>query len=207
MFKTRKSKKSNSKRALYLLLLLCFVSSSGTFAYWATNIEGSGNQSMGTISVGSGDEVTTTFEVTNDFSSGGYLVPKNQVINSEQDSAVESIMLAYDLEWKEDEVTSQMLGVNAFGDIQIDHSIIITVNDEELDPLVHNNIYQLVNVSYNSENKDQLQLDSPAETFLFLITLDEPSNQEEYDLIAFATIEVTFTYSIQTDENITLDQT
>ena len=48
-------------------------------------------------------------------------------------------------------------------------------------------------------------LGNGAETFAFELTLDEPANQEEYDLIANAEISVEFFYSIDTESIQTYD--
>lgn len=196
--KRNERNKKNRKRLIALLLMLSLVMTSGTFAYWASYVEGTSTQATGTLEVGSGDKVETRFDLSNEFNSGGLLVPEGQAVNS-LEGAVEEIDLAFDIQWVEDEETTQMLGVNSVGQIEISHVVSIVLNGEELDKEVYANIYDLVNVKYNKNNATELTLDAAAETFGFKITLDEPADQEEYNLIANAQISVTFSYVINTD--------
>jgi hypothetical protein len=198
MNKKQENKKSNKKRVIAFLLMLSLVLTSGTFAYWASYVEGTSTQATGTLEVGSGDKVETRFDLSNDFNSGGLLVPVGQAVNSNA-GAVEAIDLSFDVQWVEDEATSQMLGVEAVGQIEISDEISIVLDGVELDKELYANIYALVNVAYNEANASELTLDAPAQTFAFQITLDEPADQEEYNLIANAEISVTFSYVISTE--------
>jgi predicted ribosomally synthesized peptide with SipW-like signal peptide len=194
----KENKRNNKKRVIALLVMLSLVLTSGTFAYWASYVEGTQAEATGTLEVGSGDIVQTRFDLTNDFNSGGLLVPVGQLENSNE-GAVEAIDLSFDVQWVEDEATTQMLGVEAVGQIDIQHEVVITLNGEVLDSALYANIYALVNVEYNAANASELTLDAAASTFGFQITLDEPADQAEYNLIANAEIAVTFSYSISTD--------
>lgn len=201
--KKRNNKKSR-KRVIAFLLMMSLVLSGGTFAYWASYVEGTSTEATGTLAVGSGDTVETVFELSNEFNSGGLLVPEGQAINSGRE-AVESIDLTFDVQWNEDEEMTQMLGVDSVGQIVVKDQVVITLDGEVLDAKEFSNIYDLVNVIYNENNATELTLDAEPETFAFLITLDEPADQEEYNLIANAKISVTFSYSIDTDEIVSTD--
>ena len=207
MEKRNKNERENSKgrkRVIALLLMLAFVLTTGTFAYWATAVEGTSQEAIGTLTIGSGDNVDTTFELTNELNSGGYLVPADQVENSNE-GAVGAIDLSFDVQWLEDEATSQLAGTNSVGDIVIAHEVVITLDGEVVDAELYSNIYDLVNVLYNENNATQLTLDAEAETFAFQVTLDEPADQAEYNMIANAEISITFSYSIDSSAIVTSD--
>ena len=190
--------KKSRKKVIALLLMLSLVLSTGTFAYWASTVEGTSMEATGTLTVGSGDTVETVFDLTNELNSGGLLVPDGQAINSGKE-AVEAIDLSFDIQWLEDEEMTQMLGVDSVGQIVIVDQVVIMLDGEVLDQKEYSNIYDLVNVIYNSKNVTELTLDADATTFSFQITLDEPADQEEYNLIANAEISVTFGYTIDSD--------
>jgi hypothetical protein len=196
--------KNLRKKTIALLITLSLVLSVGTFAYWASNVEGTSEQATGTLEVGSGDIVETRFELTNDLNSGGLLVPVGQAVNSNK-GATEAIDLSFDVQWVEDEETSQVLGVDSVGKIVVNHEVTITVNGEALDQEEYANIYALLNVEYNEANASELKLDAAASTFAFQITLDEPTDQAEYNLIANAEISITFSYEISTEDITTTD--
>ncbi len=198
-----KQKKSR-KTVIAFLLMLSLVFTTGTFAYWASYVEGTSTEAVGTLEVGSGDSVETKFDLTDDFNSGGLLVPVGQAVNSNK-GAVEAIDLSFDLQWVEDEKTSQLAGTNSVGEIEIAHELEIVVNGEKLDKEDYAHIYNLINVEYNKHNSEELELDAQASTFAFQLTMDEPADQEEYNLIASAQISITFSYSIDTESIETTD--
>ena len=198
-------KKQNlRKKAIALLITLSLVLSSGTFAYWANFVEGTSQEATGTLTIGTADVVETKFDITNELNSGGLLVPVGQSANSNA-GAVEAIDLSFDVEWQEDEATTQLLGTNTVGQISVSHVVEITVGGSVLDAATHANIYALLNVEYNASNASELTLDAAAQTFAFQITLDEPADQAEYDLIANAEISITFSYEILTNDVVVSD--
>jgi len=200
----RKEKGNSRKKIIALLLMFTVVLTTGTFAYWANFVEGTSTEATGTLQVGSGDSVLTTFNLSSELNSGGLLVPISQAQNSNE-GAVEAIDLSFDIKWVEDEVTSQLLGTDSIGQMQVDHEVVIMLDGVLLNPEMHANIYDLVNVQYNEANASELLLDADASTFAFQITLDEPADQAEYNLIAYADISVTFSYVIETSDIQTTD--
>jgi len=200
----RKEKGNSRKKIIALLLMFTVVLITGTFAYWANFVEGTSTEATGTLQVGSGDSVLTTFNLSSELNSGGLLVPISQAQNSNE-GAVEAIDLSFDIKWVEDEVTSQLLGTDSIGQMQVDHEVVIMLDGVLLNPEMHANIYDLVNVQYNEANASELLLDADASTFAFQITLDEPADQAEYNLIAYADISVTFSYVIETSDIQTTD--
>ena len=192
--------KNSRKKVIAFLIMLSVVLSSGTFAYLANYVEGTETSATGTLEVGSGNIVETKFDLSNELNSGGLLVPVGQAGNSNA-SAVEAIDLSFDVEWVEDEVTTQMLGVGSVGQIAVTDNVVIKLDGEVLDSEENAHIYALVNIAYNESNVSELTLDAAASTFAFQITLDEPADQADYNLIANAEISVTFSYEITT-ENI-----
>ena len=196
--------KNLRKKTIALLITLSLVLTVGTFAYWASNVEGTSEQATGTLEIGSGDKVETKFNLTNDLNSGGLLVPVWQAVNSNE-GATEAIDLSFDVQWVEDEATSQVLGTNSVGQISVSHQLEITVDGQVLDLEDYANIYALLNVEYNESNASELTLDASASTFAFQITLDEPTDQAEYNVIANAEISITFSYEISTNAIETTD--
>jgi len=48
--------KNLRKKTIALLITLSLVLTVGTFAYWASNVEGTSEQATGTLEIGSGDK-------------------------------------------------------------------------------------------------------------------------------------------------------
>lgn len=201
MHKTTK-KIRKEKMLIILLLFVSFLFSTGTFAYWSTYVEGTNTSSTGVLSIGSGDNVETAFTITNESNSLGFLVPENQLQNSLPGS-VDIVYLSYDLQWNEDELVSQLSGnTQTYGDVQVTHGIAIYKDGELLPYSGNEKIYSLIHVEHNELNPNQLILDATAETFRFTVTMDEPANQEEYNIISLSDIEITLQFNIL-DSSIT----
>jgi hypothetical protein len=204
MIKQRSKKSNSKKRIIALLVMLSLVLSTGTFAYWASYVEGTSTEAVGTLTVGSGDTVETVFSLTNEINSGGLLVPVGQAVNSNGE-AVEYINLAFDIQWLENEETTQLNGTVSSAPINVEYKLVITHNGDILDQEEYSMIYDLINVVSSEFNPAELILDAASKTFTYQVTLNEPSNKEEYNLISNADIAVTFSYSIDTNNINTID--
>lgn len=192
------------KKIIGLLIVLSLVLTSGTFAYWASYVEGTDSSSNEVLEIGTGNVVETRFDLSNNLNSGGLLVPVGQAVNSNE-GAVEAINLSFDVQWVEDESTSQTSGIGSVGDITVGHEVVIELDGVVLNSTTYASIYALVNVAYNAGNVTELTLDASASTFSFQITLDEPADQAEYDLIATASISITFSYTIANSDITSTD--
>ncbi len=196
--------KNSRKSIIVFLLVLSLVLTTGTFAYWASFVEGTTDEAVGTIAVGYGESVETRFELTNNINNDEYLVPQGQANNS-QKGAVESISLIYGLAWKENSDLSQLVGATATGKVNVTYSMIIESDGEKLDEEEYSNIYNLINVNSDLSNPSELILDEESKLFSFYITMNEPKNQEEYTIISNATITITFSFSINDEAIDTVD--
>ncbi len=194
----KEQNKNSRKKVIAILVMLSLVLTTGTFAYWASYVEGTDAEVTETLVVGSGDTIETTFDISDDNTIGGLLVPVGQAVNSSL-YAIEEINLSFDVQWYEDEDQTQTYGIDSIGQIVIDHELLIVIDGEELDHDDYSDIYDLVNVLYSEDNATDMYLDN-TDSFSFQITMDEPANQEEYNLIAFAEISVTFSFTIDTDD-------
>ncbi|MFW6319263.1 MAG: hypothetical protein ACOC1L_03675 [Bacillota bacterium] len=189
MFKSRKT-------IIGALLLLALVVTSFSFAYWSNGVNGpADDDTIGTITVGEGEAVETSFDLDDVTATGGDLVPANQLNNSPSGS-VDSVTVSYDVQWKEDGSTSQLDGTTSEAPINV--TWVVTLEDENEVEVTDQDVLDLINVTAQSGNPTELTLDASAQTFAFDITLDEPADQAEYDLIVRGTITVTITYSLGT---------
>ncbi len=196
-----KRKKKKRKTIIAILLMLAIILSASTFAYWASFVEGTSQDATGTLTVGSADSVDTEFILSNELNSGGYLVPYGLKHSSTEEFSVEEVNVSYDIKWQESAEMKQLEGSTSTGLIRTSHQIVIEQDGEVLPFEGNENIYSLINVEHLDSNPSSLVLEEDAETFNFKITLDEPANQVEYNLISKSKITVVFTYVI-IDNNI-----
>ncbi len=186
------------------LIILSVVLTTGTFAYWANYVEGTQTEALGTINIGSATSASTVFELSNKLNSGGYLVPMNQVLNSGV-GAVEVINFVHAIKWNEVNEISQLNGSNTQGLVGVQHKIYISQNDDILPIEDYADIYTLINVIYSETNPSVLYLNDKSESFSYKVTMDEPQNIEQYQLIANSNIVIEFLYTIKTENIQTID--
>ncbi len=84
------------KFGIGLLIMLAFVVTTGTFAYWASGVSGNTASESNTIQIGTGAEVTTTVVVSGSASSALDLVPSGREVSG---VSVSSITYSFDVEW------------------------------------------------------------------------------------------------------------
>jgi predicted ribosomally synthesized peptide with SipW-like signal peptide len=186
---------NSRKVGIALLVMLAFVVTTGTFAYWASSVSGPANDTtVGTVTVGEGNAVTTSFTLTNTNATGGDLVPAAQLANSAV-GAVDSVTLVYDVQWVED-VAGQLTGTTSTAPLTV--TTVVTLEDSLGNPVVDANVLALIVVTPDAGNAATLTLGAAASSLSFVVTMTEPANSAEYDLIANGTITITFTYSLGT---------
>ena len=190
------------KTLIALLVMLSVVITTGTFAYWATEVEGTVQTVSDTLSIGSGKNVKTTISLKPvSESQFGFLVPIGHSDNS-NGLVTEHVAFVYQLLWQEKQLVSQIDGEEIYGDISvdIDYDIIIAGSEKPLDKLIYKNVYDLVNIVPSKNNTNSLMLnDANISEFGFTTSLNEPRNKSEYALITNTTINFSFTFTIDTD--------
>lgn len=194
----------SKKRIIAFLLLISVMLTSGTFAYWANFVEGTSADATGTLAVGSGQSVSTVFEITNEMNSGGLLVPTGHLANSGFGS-VDNIDIIHSIKWSEDNEFTQLEGTDTYGLIGVQYSVLIYQNDKLVSLEENENIYELVIVDFDEENPTQLILGGESVDFIYHISIEEPMNQEEYNHISEAQVEIQFQYIIASEDITTGD--
>lgn len=175
------------KLVITLLVLLAFVVSGFTYAYWASSFDVDGTTDEVEIYIGSGDDVTLTLTVNDVDYTGDALVPAS--INGNSDwtnpsGTTKSVQFEF-------QVT---LPANAFVEGQI--ILIETAYEVEITGALVAN-YGLVNVDV-LQPVSSLTVNGTTDqtlTVTVTVTLDEPTSQAQYNDIATKPIVITFTFT------------
>lgn len=179
------------KLGIALLVLLAFVTTTGSFAYWASSVTGPTNgETVGTVTVGTGNAVTTSFTLTGSPATGGDLVPAAQLANSAA-GAVASVDLTYGVQWTES--SGQLTGTTSTATLTV--TPVVTVTDS-LGADVTATVGALITVTANGANASSLTLGAASVNLTWTVTMAEPANQAEYDAIAGGEITVTLTWAL-----------
>ena len=169
----------NKKLVVALMVVLAVAVSTFTFAYWATGISGDNDVATNTITIGSGDAVTTTVVVSDVASSALELVP---VGREESGVSVSSITYTFDIVWAG--TTSALDTAGAHGDLSA--SIVLSGAAAPELALFTVSTYAGANVVYGSTTQ-----------VLVTVTFThEPADQDQYNLIASKVLSLAVTFTI-----------
>lgn len=192
------------KVIIALLVSLSILVSSTTFAYWSSTIEGTSYEAQSSLQIGSGNSVQTSISIdTSTEGASGLLVPSSQIENS-LGFVTDHIDFLYQLQWLEDNLVSQVSGEDIYRKLSTSFEFEITPNldTSPLDKEMYANIYNLIHVTASEDNPNELLLnDETAKEFIYSVTMDEPNNKEEYNIIHNSTVKITFTFSMDSEEN------
>jgi hypothetical protein len=191
-----------SKVVIAYLIMLAMVVTSGTFAFWATSVDGTEDIISSQMNIGAGNTVQTMVSVSTDSESpSGYLVPVGQAVNS-VGLVTESVDFLYELLWTESQSVSQIGTDKIYGTLESNMTIEIYSKDssEALDKTEYKHIYDLVYITLSEDNPVSLLLnDTNAKVFGYSVGLYEPSNVTDYNIISESTIYVNCDFTIDTN--------
>lgn len=182
----------SKKLGIALLVVLAFVTTTGTFAYWASSVSGPSNEAtVGTVTIGEGEEVTTSMTLTGSPATGGDLVPAGYATTGE----VDSVVLTYGYVWDEDTIASASTsGTTTTGNLNVTYTVTVIAQDGSTD--VTSSVGSLVNVTPSATYPLAVTLGAATQNLSWTVTLSEPADQAEYAVIQNATITINFTWAI-----------
>lgn len=163
-------KRKNLNKVSLILLLFSFLLTGVMFAYWANSVSGDQTELANTITIGAGEELTTTINAQEVFKTTGKLVP----VGYESEGSVSEIQIKYNI----------LLSPNEAGASGVVANLQVTY--ESLDsPLL------IVNITTTSE---EIVADGEAVIVTVKITLQEPQNVEEYNSVANLNFNISLTF-------------
>ncbi len=165
-----------------LLVVLAFLVSGFTYAYWAAGIAADSESQTGTITVGTGETVVSTVNVSAAVNSQGAdaLVPAGFAASGK----ITSLTLTFTVDW-------DSTGLDASGlTSTLTVSLVSATNPSSVDVL------SLFNASFNNGGSYTIISDGSNVTVIATITMDEPANQAEYNLVAGLAITLGFSFSV-----------
>jgi hypothetical protein len=194
--------KINKKIIIAFLFMLSVVLTTGSFAYWATSIANTESIASSQLQIGSAKGVETIVSVSSSSqTSNGRLVPTTQIENS-IGLVTDQIDFLYELTWFEQQEITQVSGEDIYGLIQSVMTIQIIPNDQQdpLDYVAHQEIYNLIQITFHEDNPTMLRLnDNQEQLYRFSVSMEEPTNQLSYQLISNSTIYINTEFIIETN--------
>ena len=186
------------KLGIGLLLLLAFVFTTGTFAYWASSISVTEDTAVGTVTIGSGGTAETAVTV-GDVTNAGTLVPYGRAETGD----VEYVLLTFSVSYDE---TTDLLGGEGTGTLSA------TISNKAINTNTGLASYVITEVQVGgttptvTDGGTGYSLDgTPATSIIVdgddvnvyvLVELGEPANASDYNAIATYNITFTVTFDV-----------
>lgn len=164
-------KRKNVKLLTAILLMFCLMLSGSMFAYWANSVSGDEDSTTTSITIGAGEEKTTTISLSEVQKTEGKLVP----VGYEQEGSVSQIVVTYNVTLQADELGSN--GAEAV--LSITHSTLPS---------------SLIVVVIEQSSSSITAGGSPV-TVTVKISLTEPANEEEYLQVANLVFDLGLTFT------------
>lgn len=172
------------KLVVGLLIMLALVVSGFTYAYWAAGIAADSTTKVGTITVGSGETVTSTVSVGAAVNSQGAdaLVPAGFAATGK----ITSLTLTFSVDWAS-------TGLDASG-----LTSTLTVALSSATNASSADVTSLFNAAFNGAGDGTYTIisDGSSVSVVVTITMDEPSSQAEYNSVAGQNIDLEFSFSV-----------
>ena len=169
-----------------LLIMLAVITSGFTYAFWAAGVAADSETATGTISVGTGNTVTSTVNVAAAVNSQGAddLVPAGFA----ETGKITSLTLTFSVDW-------DSTGLDA-SNLQSTLTVALTAATNP----TPTSVLSLFNASFNGAgaggNEYIVVTDGDAVSVVVTITMDEPADKAEYDLVAGLDILLTFSFTV-----------
>jgi hypothetical protein len=159
------------KLVIGLLVILAVAVSGFTFAFWAGSLSGDDAVESNTVTIGTGEAVTTqvTLGASQDT---GVLVPAGRADDSVEGNAVEVVVFSFVVDWN-DTVSNDSFD----GDLG---SIGVVVDNIEINGSTTN--AGLVNTLVGGAT--EVELNGATATVTVTVTLTEPADQATYNAVA-----------------------
>lgn len=170
-------KQERRSKVLFIVntLMLIMLFAIPVYAYWGGSISENSKDDNETIEIGEGQDITTVVELTKTVA-GGKLVPSGRKVEA---TDVEEVVLTFDVLWTDTEEASH----GADG--------VLTIA-----PVFDNNPANLLNVVVDGDGAITA---GTTQTVTLTITLTEPADLAEYELVANKTFALEITFKVEVE--------
>ncbi len=191
---------------LSLLVMLAFLVSGFTYAFWASGIATATANQTGTVQVGTGTEVTSTVNLGALVSNAGVnnLVPVGFVALA---TDISSLTFTIPVDWDSHDIAGSTAGGDAAGitstlTVSLVSAVIPAVAGPPAVPAVDVASHFGIALGGTGTNSAEYTIISDGATIsvVITITLNEPLNQTQYNIIANANVLFTFSFTVAAAE-------
>lgn len=190
----RRNKLISRKSVMLVLILLSFVMSSSTFAYWTTYVEGAFNSHTMDFTVGSTTYQDYEFVLYEEYDEGELIID-NEIIVDYKVATGDSYNVIFGMLW-EDEYRENEDGTITTARIELEYDIYAEINGKEVNRNKYRKIDRVLNVLFDENNPDYLTLNSTTATFNMNIGANQYASKNDYKVFDRSDVMIIVTYTI-----------
>lgn len=187
-------------KIMLLLLVVAFLMTSNTFAYWSDTIEGTSDDYATSITIGEYGISNPLFTLSSEYDEGVYSV-SNPDYFTDNPGTTHSFNETFSAEWLYD--SSWVDSYIITGDIEFDYEIeIVKSNGNSVGTKKYDRLIPYIEVEFDEDNASNIILNEDTDLFGFTLNVTEPTNSNHYGQLDGLTIIITITYTI---DNVTYE--
>ena len=171
------------KLAIGLLLLLAMVVTTGSFAYWASSITGDSDVVAASVTIGTGNAVTTTITV-DDLADTSGLIPTAYGVAGTDDTAVLTLPVAWDADLGGADGSTGTLAV------VLDSYTLGTLTELQIDAMFSITV---------TSGTGAITEGTPQNVVITIVFGTEPGTKTIYDQVDLGTLAMSFTFTVTPD--------
>jgi len=173
----------SKKLAIGLLLMLSVVVTTGSFAYWANSIAGDSDVVAASVTIGTGNDVTTTITVA-DLADTSALIPTDYGVAGTDDTAELTLPVAWDADLGGADGATGTLSV------VLDSYTLGTLTEDEIDAMFSITVTSGAGAITEGISQDVV---------ITIVFGTEPASKLIYDEVDLGTLAMSFTFSVVPD--------
>ena len=187
----------SKKATILILLLISFLMTSSTFAYWANVVEGTRISLTNSFIVGSYTIDNQEFVLNSQVTSYRYQLPLDYLLENPQENIDDII---FGLVWNDESLSEEMKDQLISGDIELTYSLILTnQSNKEINSRRYERYSSLINIVANESNPTVIGYNESPLTTKLSISLNPENRTDDYlnlaDLNAYIVIRFNVNYT------------
>ncbi|QMS85334.1 hypothetical protein [Candidatus Xianfuyuplasma coldseepsis] len=173
-----------NKSLITLMLLASFLMTTSTFAYFASDTQGSTTTTVATFQIGEFNIGTINYSIINNLTTTGYLVDMNSVLYGSSNSDV----LDFDLTWNPADIPAS----NDEVEMNISYTMNVIYNNKTADQATIDRLMSLLTITATPANPSSIDVASGTASYTY--TFSVQPNISRNDEVFLSKIDLTIIY-------------
>jgi len=183
----------SKKMIILVLVVISLLTTSSTFAYWTTFVEGTSFRTSSSIMVGAINNFDYNFVLNDQVNSYMYKVPLEDLLEDPVNS-IDDVL--YGIIWNKIEDSNTDASQVKNGELVVNYEIVIRDFEKEVNQNLYNRFSHLINLNVSDNNTNEIFLNSNPVEQEFSVTLNYEVGVNDYKLLEKYNIYILITYVV-----------